>query len=202
MILYYFPPAASIAPLIVALELDIDITLEYVDLTTKRIRTGEPLQAVNPKDFIPVMKLDNGEILTETSVMMSYLADLKPEVGLNAKACSPDHYRIAEWMSFFASEIHKFYTILFWDIDERAKAEVARRILEKFDFIEAALKDKKYLVGGRYSIADIYLYAVIRGLHLIEDVDMTRIPNVAAFKTRIEQRPAVIKAEERHSKEK
>ena len=76
---------------------------------------------------------------------------------------------------------------------------MARRILQKFDFIEAALADKDYLVSNRYSIADLYLYAVIRGLHLIE-VDMALYPRVAAFKVHIEGRPAVVEALERHSK--
>ena len=197
MILYYFPPAASIAPLIAALELKLDIALEYVDPLTKKIKSGVDLVTISPKNLVPVIKLDNGQVLTETSVMLLYITDLKPEAGLNAAAGTERYYRIAEWMSYFSSEIHKFYTMLFWDVDDSVKAEVARRILQKFDVIEAALADKEYLVGEYYSIADIYLYAIIRGLHLIE-VDMALYPRVASFKERIEARPAVKQALQRH----
>lgn len=198
MLLYYFPPAASIAPLIAALELELDIALEYVDPLTKKTQSGVDLLAISPKGLVPVITLDNGEILTETSVILSYIADLKPEGGLNAAAGTRDRYRIAEWMSYFASEVHKLYTLLFWDIDDLAKEQVARRILQKFDFIETALEGNEYLVADRYSIADIYLYAVIRGLHLIE-VDMALYPCVASFKERLENRPSVRQALRRHS---
>ncbi len=198
MKLYYCPPAVSIAPLIAALELGLSIALEYVDLESKKTKSGEDLFTINPKGLVPVLKLDNGKRLTETSAILQYIAGLKPESGLSAVVGTPDYYRIMEWMAYFASEIHKLFTLLFWEIDDRAKKEVARRILQKFDFIEAALADKDYLVSNRYSIADLYLYAVIRGLHLIE-VDMALYPRVAAFKVRIEGRPAVVEALERHS---
>ena len=198
MKLYYFPPAASIAPLIAALELDLDITLELVDLETKTTKSGADLFTINAKGLLPVMKLDNGEVLTETSVMLSYIADLKPRAHLNAAAGTSEYFRIAEWMCYFASEVHKLFTMLFWDVDNSVKKLFEQRILQKFDFIETALEGKHYLVADRYSIADIYLYAVIRGLHLIE-VDMALYPKVAAFKARIEKRPAVINALERHS---
>ena len=198
MKLYYCPPATSIAPLIAVLELGLEITLEYVDLETKITQSGVDLATVNPKGVLPVMILDDGEILTETSVILLYIADLKPAADLSAATGSRHYYRIIEWMVYFASEIHKLFTLLFWDIDDGAKTEVSRRILQKFDFIEAALADKEYLVADRYSIADMYLYAVIRGLHLI-DVDMALYPRVAAFKERMEKRPAVIQALERHS---
>lgn len=198
MKLYYCPPAVSIAPLVAALELGLSIALEYVDLESKKTKSGEDLFTINPKGLVPVLKLDNGKRLTETPVILQYIAGLKPESGLSAVVGTPDYYRIMEWMAYFASEIHKLFTLLFWEIDDRAKKEVARRILQKFDFIEAALADKDYLVSNRYSIADLYLYAVIRGLHLIE-VDMALYPRVAAFKVRIEGRPAVVEALERHS---
>ena len=198
MKLYYCPPAVSIAPLVAALELGLSRALEYVDLESKKTKSGEDLFTINPKGLVPVLKLDNGKRLTETPAILQYIAGLKPESGLSAVVGTPDYYRIMEWMAYFASEIHKLFTLLFWEIDDRAKKEVARRILQKFDFIEAALADKDYLVSNRYSIADLYLYAVIRGLHLIE-VDMALYPRVAAFKVRIEGRPAVVEALERHS---
>ena len=198
MKLYYCPPAVSIAPLIAALELGLDITLEYVDLETKTTKSGEDFFTVNPKGLVPVLELDNGEKLTETLVILQYIAGLKPNAGLNAAVATPDYYRMLEWMVYFASEIHKLFTLLFWEVDDGAKQEVARRILQKFDFIETALAGKDYLVSNRYSIADLYLYAVIRGLHLI-DVDMATYPRVMAFKERMERRPAVVQALGRHS---
>ena len=198
MKLYYCPPAVSIAPLIAALELDIEITLEYVDLETRTTKSGADLLTVNPKGLVPVLELDNGEILTETLVMLQYIAALKPEAGLSATAATPDYYRMLEWMVYFASEVHKLFTLLFWEVEDGTRQEVARRILHKFDFIEAALAGKDYLVSNRYSIADLYLYAVIRGLHLI-DVDMATYPRVTAFKERMESRPAVMQALGRHS---
>ena len=82
MQLYYTPGACSLSPHIVALEAGVPISLEKVDLKTHKTAKGEDYYAVNPKGYVPALKLDDGNTLTEGPAIVQYLADLKPESGL------------------------------------------------------------------------------------------------------------------------
>lgn len=44
--------------------------LEKVDLTTKNTESGEDFIEVDPKGYVPALRLDNGEVLTEAAVTL------------------------------------------------------------------------------------------------------------------------------------
>ena len=197
MKLYYFPPMTSIAPLIAAEELGIELALERVDPEDWVTETGAPFEAVSAKRCMPVLELDDASILTETSVILTYIADLKPQAGLIADHGTIARYRTYEWMSYFSSEIHKFYTLLFWDIGQNAISQIGDRIWSRFSLVNDALSGADFLVDDRYSVADLYLFAVLRGLHLL-DVDLENYPHLFDFKTRMLERETVAAALDRH----
>ncbi|MCG8505676.1 MAG: glutathione S-transferase family protein [Sphingomonadales bacterium] len=197
MKLYYFPPMTSIAPLIAAEELGLDLALERIDPEDWKTAAGAPFETVSAKRCMPVLELDDGSTLTETSVILTYIADLKPEGRLIAEPGTMARYRTYEWMSYFASEIHKFFTLLFWGIDDDAKSEIGDRIWQRFSLANDALAGADFLVDNCYSVADLYLFAVLRGLHLL-DVDIKNYPRLFEFKTRMQERKAVGAALDRH----
>jgi glutathione S-transferase len=60
-----------------------------------------------------------------------------------------------------------------------------------FDYVEAQLGDADYLVGGRFSIADIAIASPFRNLRLAgEDLDAARWPKLSAFMERVLSRPS------------
>ena len=75
----------SLAPHIVALEAGLKIEIDRVDFSTRKTRSGEDFNAVNPKGYVPALRMDNGEVLTEGVVMQQYLADHAPNAGLAGK---------------------------------------------------------------------------------------------------------------------
>lgn len=53
-----------------------------IDLATGKTADGNAFADINPKGYVPVLQLDDGQVLTENQVILQYLADQKPEAGL------------------------------------------------------------------------------------------------------------------------
>jgi glutathione S-transferase len=111
-------------------------------------------------------------------------------------AGSAEYYEVLEWLSYFGSEMHKFFTLLFWSECPEIKAPVTTRLLVKFDFLENQIGDN-YLVSGQYSLADIYFYIIARALPLVGK-SVADYPKIAKLAALIESRPAVKAALHRH----
>src|SRR5687767_16039517 len=104
MKLYYSPGACSLAVHIALRETNANFDLERVDLAKHETERGEDYTRINPKGYVPALKLEDGDVLAEVGVILQYLADRKPEFGLAPKAGSMQRYRLMEWLTFISSE--------------------------------------------------------------------------------------------------
>ena len=78
MKLYYSPGACSLSPHIVLLEAGLKATLVKVDTKTHKTEDGGDYYAVNPKGYVPLLELDDGDRLSEGPAIIQYLADRNP----------------------------------------------------------------------------------------------------------------------------
>src|SRR5438876_187503 len=101
------------APHVVLREAGYTFDLEKVDIPNKKTAGGEDYWKINPKGYVPALKLDDGEVLTEVQVICQYLADHKADSGLAPKAGTMERYRLMEMLNFTASEVHKQIGALF-----------------------------------------------------------------------------------------
>ncbi|HTR05839.1 MAG TPA: glutathione S-transferase N-terminal domain-containing protein, partial [Paraburkholderia sp.] len=104
--------ACSLASHIVAREAGIEIELEKVDIQTKRTQDDIDFFRINPKGSVPVLELDDGSLLTESSAIIQFLADLNPEHDLVPHNGTMARYRLQEWLGFINSDLHKSYSSL------------------------------------------------------------------------------------------
>ncbi len=192
MKLYYSPGACGLHPSIALREAGVPFELVRVDLRAKKTADGADYLAVNPKGYIPALQFDDGSVLTEGAVIDQYAADLKPEKHLLPPAGSLARVRVQEWLHFIGTEIHKSFSPLFGS-DEAAKVAPRARLVGRFDLIEKTLSKHPYLTGDTFTVADAYLFNMLRWAQFT-GFELAKWPGIQAFFARVEARPAVQEA--------
>ena len=191
MKLYYSPGACSLSPHIALREAGIAFQAEKVDLATKKTESGADFKAINPKGYVPVLVLDDGQVLTEGPVIVQYIADQKPGAHLAPANGTPARYRLQEWLNYVTAELHKSLGSLFnAKMPKEWQDQVKEGIASRFDFLSKQLAGKTYLAGDGFSVADGYLFTVL-GWTKYVGIDLAKWPVLKAYYDRIAQRPAV-----------
>lgn len=196
--LYYAPGACSLAPHIVLRELGEKFDLVKVSTNTHKTDDGADFYAINPKGYVPAMRLTNGEILTEGAAISAFLADNKPDT-LAPRAGTLERARVNEWLVFINSEIHKTLGGLFNPAaTEDQKKTLKEKAATRFDFVEKTLGDgRAYITGEKFTIADAYLFVVTNWTNFV-GIELKAWPKLSAFQARVQARPhtqAAMKAE-------
>ncbi|QZY93371.1 glutathione transferase GstA [Pantoea dispersa] len=191
MKLYYAPDTCSLSPHIVLRELGLEFERVKVDNRSKLTADGRDFLAINPKGYVAALELENGQILTEGPAIVQYLADLKPASGLAPEAGSWARVRLQEWLNFISSEIHAGSALLFNPgLPEDVSALLREKLFRRFDFLQATMEQQAYLTGASFSVADAYLFTVLRWCKFFS-ITLNRWPALIAYMARINARPAV-----------
>jgi glutathione S-transferase len=194
MKLYYSPGACSLSPHIALLEAGLPYDLVKVDLRAKKLENGDDFLQVNPKGQVPALGLDNGELVTEGPVIVQMIADKAPGKNLAPARDSAERYKLLEWLNFITGELHKNFSPLFNPaIPDEVKNVFRDRIMGKFKYIDAQLAGRDYLMGKQFSVADGYLYTMLRWADG-HKFDLSELKNLMAFKERVNARPKVQEA--------
>ncbi|KYF66181.1 glutathione transferase GstA [Sorangium cellulosum] len=191
MKLYFSPGACSLSPHIVAREVGIELTLDKVDLASKKTSSGRDFSAINAKGYVPALELDGGEVLTEGPAIVQYLADQKPEAKLVPPPGTMARYRVQEMLGYINAELHKSYSPLFNPKTSPEQRQEREEYLRKrYGVIEAALAKGPYLFGEQFTVVDAYLFTVTSWSNFVK-LDLSAFPNLLAFQRRVAARPAV-----------
>ena len=194
MKLYYSPGACSLSPHIALLEAGLPYDLVKVDVRAKKLENGDDYLTVNPKGQVPALGLDSGEIVTEGPVIVQIIADKASAKNLAPARDSAERYKLLEWLNFITSELHKNFSPLFNPaIPDEVKKFFADRIMGKFTYIESQLAGRDYLMGKQFTVADGYLYTMMRWADA-HKLDLSALTNLTAYKARVAARPKVQEA--------
>jgi glutathione S-transferase len=196
MKLYYSPGACSLAPHIVVHEAGLDIEFDRVDLNTQTTASGTLFGRVNPRGIVPALALRDGEVLTEVSVILEYLADQVPDSRLLPRLGSLERYRVQEWMGFISMELHKGFEPL-WDrlVPEAARRLAVQYLQRRLSYLDSRLTDRAYLMGGEFTVADAYCFTILTWARF-HRIDLSGYAAVQAFMREVSNRPMVRRAME------
>jgi glutathione S-transferase len=162
-----------------------------VDSTRGETRTAEFL-ARNPNGKVPTLQLEDGGYLPESNAILCYLADgsaLMPSGRL-------ERARVLQWM-FFEQYSHEPYIAVARSIlrylppDSPRRAELPRlreRGNQALAVMEQHLAHEPYFAAGRYTVADISLYAYTHNADA-GGFELERFPAVCAWLGRVRSQP-------------
>ena len=197
--LYYYPGNASLLPHMMLREIGAEFELRLVDRGQNFQKSAEYLK-LNPSGRIPVL-VDGDLVLFETAAVALYLADKFPESGLAPAPGTAERAAFYRWMIHLTNTPQVEYRAWFYPhehvSDEAAapavKQAAERRLYRMFDLISEQLGDRTWLLGDRFSAADLFLFMLIRWGR-----GMPRPPralsNLNALAERVIARPAVQEA--------
>ncbi|HEX3888935.1 MAG TPA: glutathione transferase GstA [Phenylobacterium sp.] len=185
MKLYYSPGACSLADHIALHEAGIDFEWIKVDLKAKRTEDGRDYNEINPKGYVPAVRFDDGEVLTENVAILSMVADKAPKLAPQGRF---GHFRLLEMLAFISTEIHKGFKPFFKADASAADKSAAGELLDKrFRYIAERMQGD-YLFGAELSVADGYLFVMC----LWAQKNGLTLPDpLPAFVARMKARPAV-----------
>lgn len=191
MKLYYSPGTCALSPHIVLLEAGLPFEAVRVSTKTHTLKDGSDFYAINPKGYVPVLELDDGQRLTEGPAIVQYLADLVPTQALAPANGTLARYRLQEWLNFITSELHKGFTPLFTqDYPEAGKSIAQKKLGERLAWVDQQLATKTFLMGDTFTVADAYLFTVA-GWGQYVGVDIQPLPHLSGYMARVAARPAV-----------
>ena len=188
----YLPSGNGYKVRLVLKHLNLPYELVEKDIVQGATRTPEYL-AMNPNGRIPLLETPRKDYLSESHAIMAFLAE-------GSDLIPSDRFQRAlmwQWLCFEQYNLEpNVATVRYWThILNKTEADLGEKLVEKtkngyaaLDVLETGLKQKSFLVGNRYSLADISLYAYT---HVAGEggFDMSKYPNILAWCERIAQQP-------------
>jgi glutathione S-transferase len=170
--------------------------IEY-DINGGETRTPEFLENVNSNGRVPVLETEEGTLLPESNAILFFLAEGTPFLPDDRL----EKARTLQWM-FFEQYSHEpniavaraWLHVFDVEMTEERRAALEARQKRGYDalgIMEEHLECNDYFVGGRYSVADISLYAYT---HVADEggFDLGGYPAILAWLERVSSQPGYI----------
>jgi len=167
--------------------------IEY-DTTRGETRTQEFLERVNANGRVPVLETNEGELLTESDAILFYLAEGTPFLPDGRL----DRARVLQWM-FFEQYSHEpniavaraWLHVFGMEMTEERRLALETKQKLGYDALgvmEGHLRRNDFFVAGRYTVADIALYAYPHVAHE-GGFDLADYPAVRSWLARVASQP-------------
>jgi glutathione S-transferase len=112
---------------------------------------------------------------------VQYIADQKPDSGLAPRWATFERYQLMEMLNYIGTELHSgFHPIFTPSSSPEAKAAAVETLGKKFDWLSKRITGGKYLLGDTFTVADAYLFVILRWMDYAK-MDRGKWPTLAAY---------------------
>jgi len=191
MTLFHHPFSRAATVLWMLEELDVPYTVEHVDIMTGANKSPEFL-ALNTMGKLPTL-VDGETIVTETAAIGMYLADRYSSGTLAPALDDPARGTYLRWICYGPSVIEPcaYARASQWDYKPASAGWGTWESMH--ETVEAAIGDGPYLLGDRFTMADVCFGATVRFMMQFNMIE--KRPAFEAYVARLNERPANRKAE-------
>jgi glutathione S-transferase len=170
------------------------LAYETVEMSVvDRSNRAEVLGELNPGLRVPTLVLEDGRPLAESNAILWYLGDGTAYVPTDPY----ERAQVLQWC-FFEQYSHEPYIAVarFWlaysdtpgKFDNEQRARALKGGYAALDAMEGHLAERTFLVGDKYSVADISLYAYTHVAHEGE-FELAPYPAIRAWLDRVQAQP-------------
>jgi glutathione S-transferase len=190
--LYWSPRSRSFSAIWLMEESGLPYERMLTDISTGAQKAPEYL-AVNPMGKVPGLQ-DGDAALGEAAAICAYVADRYPETNLAPAVTDPLRARYLQWLFFSPSCIEPAIIQIYTKLEVPPSTAAWGSATQTFDVLDAALQKGPWILGEKFSAADIMI-----GSGLNFAVRMFKMlpsrPAFDAYLERIVARPAFQRAE-------
>ena len=196
--LYYALKSASMG--VRAMLEEIGVPYELIDTTIDMDKSRSPDHlALNPNGWVPVLLWEGGAMY-ECAAITVFLGDRHPDAGLAPSFNDPARGLYLQTLVYFSNSVQNAYQLTYYPdrfVDVAADEPSAqqrgnRRLRETWRVIDDQIGDKQWLLGDRFSLADIYLFMLTTWLRAAKGhPSLDEFPNVKRIADVVVQRPSV-----------
>ena len=189
--LYHIAPSRSSIILWMLEEIDHPFQVKVLDSKAGDNQQSAYL-AINPMGKVPAIE-HNGQIITESGAIATYLADIFPEAKLNIPLHDPRRGHYLKWIFFNAGCLEPALIDKMFNRPDVMQAAAGWGNFELvLDVMSKAVEHNTFLLGDTFSAADIVLGSGIRWGMMFKAIPER--PEYVAYVKRLEARPALQRA--------
>ena len=195
MITLYHAPRSRSSRFIFLLE-ELGAPYEIKPVNIRRGDGSGGLDPANPHPHGKVPAIRDGETLVfESAAVALYLTDKFTANGIGPRVGDPLRGAYLTWLAYYAGTMEPAWMSAFmkWDIPRGTAGWVASN--EVMEFVNATLEKSPYLLGERFSAADVLVgttFQLFMGSPLLPRTDL-----LEAYVKRVTERPACARAQAR-----
>ena len=157
MDLYFSPLAGSLASRIAFYEARAHVRFIEVDSLTKRTADGIHFAELYPLGLVPLLRLDEGSLLSENAAILQYVADRFPDAKLTPNN-GIERARLQQWLSFIGMELHQglFCRLFDQSAPDGTRTQTLQKSETRLKYLNDHLGGREFLLDASRSLMPIY----------------------------------------------
>ena len=197
--LFYALGSAAMGTRVMLEEIGASYELIQTTIAMDEPRPPEQL-ALNPNGWVPVLTWGEDAAMYECAAITVFLCDRHPEAHLAPAIDDPERGLYLQTLVYFSNSVQNAFQLNYYPdrfadtpADEPgAQRRGNRRLRETWTVIDDQIGDNEWVLGERFSAADIYLFMLTTWLQPPRGhPSVDEFPNVKRIADAVMQRPSV-----------